>query len=114
MFAFGTDGGAFGGVRLWIVNKGVSGGFYGGGTASWNVYNPYAAGSGFENTTMPAQVFGAGGVGSNIGTFLVSYSALTDGTNEYVQVVRVDNPLGTPSFSLEFVDVENLSTGQKF
>ncbi len=106
LFTFGT--GVFGGVRLWIVNKGVSGGFYGGGTASWNVYNPYAAGSGFEITTMPAQVFGAGGVGSNVGTFLVSYSAITDGTNEYVQVVRVDSPLGTPSFSQEFVYVENI------
>ena len=26
--------------------------------------------------------------------FLVSFSGLSDGTNEYLQVVRLDNPLG--------------------
>lgn len=99
MFAFNAGGSGFGGVRLWIVNKGVSGGFYGGGAASVSIHNPYAGG-GSATTTMPAQVFGAGGAGSTVGTFLVSYSALTDGTNEYVQVVRVDNPLsGSPSFT---------------
>lgn len=109
MFAFNADGGGFGGVRLWIVNKGVSGGFYGGGAVGWNVYNPYA-GSGIAATTMPAQVFGASGVGGNVGTFLVSYSGLSGGGIESVQVVRVDNPLGTPSFTQQYVsvgDIEN-------
>lgn len=108
MFAFAANGGAFGGVRLWIVNKGVSGGFYGGSTVSVTVNNPYAS-AGTATTTMPAQVFGAGGVGSNIGTFLVSYSALSDGTNEYVQVVRVDNPLSVlPLFTQQYIPVGNI------
>ncbi len=108
MFAFNAGGGGFGGVRLWIINKGVSGGFYGVGTASWNVYNPYAAFPTDATTTMPAQVFGAGGVGSTVGTYLVSYSGFTDGTNESVQVVRVDNPLGAPSFTRQFVPVGDI------
>lgn len=111
MFAFNAGGGGFGGVRLWIVNKGVSGGFYGGGTASVTVHDPYAGG-GTASTTMPAQVFGTGGVGgvgSTVGTFLVLYQGLSDGTNEYIQVVRVDNPLGTPSFTLyPLVNVGNI------
>jgi hypothetical protein len=109
MFAFNAGGGGFGGVRLWIVNKGVSGGFYGGGAASWNVYNPYAGG-GIATTTMPAQVFGASGVGSTVGTYLVSYSGLSGGGIESVQVVRVDNPLGAPSFTQQYLsvgDIEN-------
>lgn len=49
---------------------------------------------------MPAQVFGAGGAGSTVGTFLVVYSGSHFGSGaEFVQVVRVDNPLGTPIFN---------------
>lgn len=97
-----------GGVRLWIVDKGVgSGGFYDGGSASVTVHNPYASAAN-EATTQPAHVFGSGGVGPGIGNFLVSYSGFTDGTNEAVQVVRVDDPLGSPSFTQEFVPVGNI------
>lgn len=112
MFAFvPTTTNGFGGVRLWIVNKGVSGGFYGGGAATWNIYDPYSGG-GYKGTTIPAQIFGAGGVGgvgSTVGTFLVFYQGLSDGTNEYIQMVRVDNPLGTPSFPLyPIINVGNI------
>lgn len=109
LFTFGATG-TFGGVRLWIVNKGVSGGFYGGGTVSVTVNNPYAS-VGTATTTIPAQVFGAGGVGSTVGTFLVSYSGFSGGGIESVQVVRVDNPLNlSPSFTRQSVsvgDIEN-------
>ena len=101
--------GFFGGVRLWIVDKGVGGGddddddggsgggFYAGGPAVVTVDDPYAATGipGFASTTMPAHVFapssegdddddggervGVGGPGSTLGTFLVSYSGLTFG-----------------------------------
>jgi hypothetical protein len=103
--------GLFGGVRLWIVDKGLgSGGFYDGGAASVTKHDPYAGG-GIATTTMPALVFGAGGVGgagSSLGTFLVSYSGLSDGVDEYVQVVTVDDPLGTPTFTQEFVLIGNI------
>ena len=110
MFAH-TGYSGYGGVRLWIVDKGVAAGFYGGGAASVTRHNPYA-GSGIATTTMPAEVYGTGGIdgvgGGSGGTYLVSYSGLTDGVDEYVQVVRVDNPLGTPTFTQTYVMVGDI------
>jgi len=94
-------------VRLWIINKGLgSGGFYDGGTTSVNVYNPYAS-AGIATTTQPTHIFGSN-LSSVVGTFLVSYSGLSDGTNEYIQVVRVDNPLSAPTFSQQYINVGNI------
>ena len=97
------------GVRLWIVDKGVVGGFYAGSAAAVTVHDPYA-GSGVKTTTMPALVFGAGGAGPGIGTYLVSFSGIAFGGIESVQVVRVDDPLGTPIFTQEFVSVGDIDT----
>jgi hypothetical protein len=94
-------------VRLWIINKGVSGGFYNGGSAVVTKYNPYGV-SGIATTTMPALVYGSGGAGLGIGTYLVSHSGLTDGTDEYVQVVRVDDPLGSISFTQQLINLGNI------
>lgn len=105
MFAFTADGGSFGGVRLWTIDKGVgSSGFYDCGAATVVVSDPYDGGAGgvVETTTMPAQIHGTAPAG--VGTFLVSYSGITNGVTEAVQVVRVDDPLGTPTFTQEFVD----------
>lgn len=100
--------GIFGGSRLWIVDKGEdSGGFYDGGPGSFTVHNPYASG-GVATTTMPAEIREAGGAGPGIGTYLVSYSGLSDGVDEFVQVVRVDDPLGTPTFTQEFLLIGNI------
>jgi len=107
LFAFPPAAG-YGGVRLWILNKGVVGGFYSGGAAAITVNNPYAA-AGIPTTTMPALVFGAGGAGAGIGTYLVS-SGITDGLNEYVQVVRVNTPLTGPTFVQEYVNVGNIDS----
>jgi hypothetical protein len=107
MFGFGL-GGTYGGVRLWIVHKGLgSGGLYDGGVATVSVHNPYAT-AGIATTTQPAHVFGD--PGGSVGTFLVSYSGLASGGNEFVQVVRVNNPLTSPTFSQQYVavgDIEN-------
>jgi flagellar hook capping protein FlgD len=108
LFRFSTNGA--GGVRLWIVTKGVSGGFYGGGLAAVSVNNPYAGG-GAAITTMPALVFGAGGAGPGIGTYLVGYDGLTHGGvggQEMVQIVRVNNPTTTPTFTIETRDIGDL------
>ena len=97
-------------VRLWIIDKGKSGGFYDGGPASFTVHNPYAGG-GLAVTTQPAHVFGTSGAGQGIGTYLVWYSGLTRGGvggQESVQVVRVDDPLDTPTFTQEFVGVGDI------
>ena len=99
LFAFPPFAG-YGGMRLWIVDKGAgSGGFYDGGPAGVTIHDPYAT-AGLPTTTMPAQIYGDGGVGgpgSTVGTFLVGYSGLTfggPGAPEALQVVTVDDPLG--------------------
>jgi autotransporter-associated beta strand protein len=110
MFGFGSSG-TFGGVRLWIMDKGTAGGFYSGGAAAVTVHDPYAGG-GIATTTQPAYM-NAAGPGST-GTFLVSYSGLTSGGIESVQVVRVDNPITAPTFSQQFVsvgDIDNTGVG---
>jgi len=113
MYSFVTNGRKFGGVRLWIVNKGIVGGFYNGGPTSVTVHDPYSS-AGMARPAMPAQVYGAGGIpggAGNIGTFLVSYSLLTNNTVEFVQLVRVDDPLGTtggPVFTQEYIVVGSI------
>ncbi len=110
MFPFSGSGG---GTRLWIVDKGAAGGFYGGGAAAWTVHDPIPAGF-ISLTLAPALVYGpggVGGVGSSVGTFLVGYSSLTyggAGQPEAVEVIRVDDPLGSPTFTGEFVTVGDL------
>lgn len=98
-------------THLWIIDKGTSDGFYAGDSASVAVYDPYASNSGIASTTMPTQVFGINGAGSGVGTYLVAYSGLSNGTTEFIQVVRINNPLGTPSFSfpsyVSLGDLEN-------
>ena len=104
---FGFGGGGFGGVRLWIIDKGVSGGFYGGGSAGVTVHDPYAGG-GIATTTQPAHMFGQ--LPTNMGTFLVSHSGLAFGSGvEIVQSVRVDNPLSaTPTFTQQYISVNDI------
>ena len=116
MFAFGLGGGGFGGSLLWIVDKGLgSGGFYDGGATGVAVYDAYAAAGqpGFATTTQPAHVFGAGGIPGvgNPGTFLVAYSGLSNGVQEFLGIIRVDDPLGIfggPVFSHQFVNVGDI------
>lgn len=111
MFTF-VPFGSFGGSRLWIVPKGVgTGGLYDGGPGSFTVHNPYAAPGSVATTTMPAEIRSAGGAGPGVGTYLLSYSGLSDGVDEFVQVVRVDNPLGAVAFTQEFINLGNLETG---
>lgn len=106
MFSF--IGPFYAGVRLWVIDKD---GFYGGGTPVVRSFNPYAS-AGLPTTTMPALVHGR--VGGGIGTFLVSYSGLTEGGEagqEALQVIAVRDPLGKaggPTFAHQFVSVGNL------
>ncbi len=102
MFSFSANGGGYGGVRLWVVDKGLgSGGFYDGGSVSVSKLDPYAGG-GVATTTQPAHMYGDAPAG--VGTFLVSYSGMTNGSTEAVQVVRLDDPLGSPTFTQASVD----------
>jgi hypothetical protein len=99
MFSWASS---FGGVRLWIINKTP---FYTGGVASVTVNDPIPAGF-VASTTQPTHMFGA--LPATMGTFLVLYSGLGDGTNEYVQITRVDNPLTVPTFSAQQILLGNI------
>lgn len=113
-FRFPGAASAYGGPRLWIVRKGLAGGFYAGGAATVTVHDPLANVGSIKATTMPAEVWGAGGVAPGVGTFLVSYTGITDGVSEYIQVMRVDDPLGAvggPFFvGPDFVNLGDLET----
>jgi len=107
MFTYGS--GFFGGVRLWILDKGLYAG--GGAASSVSVNDPYkdviwAS----QGTTQPAHVYG--NPGGAIGTWLVLYDGLSGGAGEYLQVTRVDTPLTAPTFTVQQIfsgDIENAS-----
>lgn len=109
LFSFAGNGGGYGGTRLWIVNKTP---LYAGGAGTFTVHDPYAGG-GSATTAQPAHIYGTPPAGAT-GTFLVSYSGLSDGTNEYLQVVRVDNPLTAPTFSQQYINIGNIDTAAAF
>jgi FlgD Ig-like domain len=92
--------GAYGGCRLWVINPGSS---YAGpdGSLVTTIYDPYAlsGATAYQTTTQIAHVYGP--EPANLGTFLVSYSGLSDGTNEYIDIIRVDSPLGPIAFNFQ-------------
>ncbi|ROI12780.1 beta strand repeat-containing protein [Microcystis aeruginosa FACHB-524] len=107
VFKFDGDG-AFGGSRLWVIPKTP---FYSGGTPSNTIYDPSTlAGLGFQlGTLQPAHTFGT--TPGNTGTFLVSTSVNTSvGGNDFVDVIRIDNPLGGPSFNYQAINVGDINT----
>ncbi len=101
MFGFGGGGGV--GSRLWIIDKAD---FYvGNPPVVLGPINPYA-GAGANLTTQPAHVYGA--TPPNFGTYLMSYSGLSNGVTEAWQWVRLDNPLGAISFTQGFTSVGDI------
>jgi hypothetical protein len=110
MFTFGNFG-SFQGSRLWIISKtgGAGGGLYGGGTSTVNLYDPSTLASvGQQAFTLQPTVMIGAGPGST-GTFLVS-SGFTSGSNEQIAVIRITNPLSSPTFTNTFVNVGNISS----
>jgi hypothetical protein len=108
MFTFGSRD--YGASRLWIIRKGNgTGGFYDGGPLSFTLHDPSSqAGLADQSFSMqPAHVFGAGGVAPGVGTFLVS-ADWSQGTSELISLIRVDNPLGSPTFTNKFVNLGNI------
>jgi len=101
MFSFA---GAYGGSRLWIVHKNP---LYTGGAGVWTIHDPYTLANSIATTTQPSHMFGA--VPGTMGTFLCSYSGLSNGVQEFVQVIQVNNPLGAVSFTNhQFVNAGNI------
>ncbi len=115
LFEFGTN--TPNGNRLWIVDKGEgTGGFYDGDAAESEMYDP-AGDAGVDFTGIwngaigfrsmqPAHVFGDAPAG--VGTWLAMYDGYNDGVDEFVDLVRVDDPLGTPTFTHHSVNVGDL------
>ncbi|MGB5659811.1 MAG: hypothetical protein WBO54_10055, partial [Thermoanaerobaculia bacterium] len=112
-FASQDDTLPFGGIRLWAIDKGTLGGLYDCDTADVNLFNPYAGTSLDQQAALqPAAITGMAPAG--LGTFLVGYSGTTldtgaNGSNsELQQVIRVDDPLGSATFTKSFVDLGNI------
>jgi len=115
LFEFGT-GDSYGN-RLWIVDKGLAkGGLYDNGAAVVNIYDPatltgvdfsgnYTLSQNFRNM-QPAHVFGTAPTG--VGTWLALYDGLTNGVEEFVDVIRVNNPLTSPTFTRFSINVGNI------
>lgn len=97
------------GIRLWIVAKGAgTGGFYDGGTASVSVYDPEAlAGMSGYTTSQPAHIFGS--APDPLGTFLVQ-AGWYSGSTDYLAVIRVDNPLSSPTFTNQWINLGDIHT----
>jgi hypothetical protein len=105
------------GSRLWIIDKGIGkGGLYENGRAAWTVHNPgletrvdYTVNQenvGRLRSMYPAHIYGS--APAALGTFLVMYDGRTNMTDEFVDVIRVDNPLTNPQFRLFSINVGNL------
>jgi hypothetical protein len=112
---FGYGGGGFAGTRQWVIGKGAgSGGFYDGGAASPVVYDLSTATGVLAATTQPAHIFGSSPFVSGAGTFFVIYSGLSGGGNEYIGVMSLEDPFGTPTAGGQYVilgDIETFATG---
>lgn len=103
MFRFSN--GSYAGGRLWIIAKSP---FYSGGAATVTVHNHISSGSGYNGTYQPAHMFGT--PQSNVGTFLILYDGLSGDGIEYNHIIRVDNPLSSPTFTGQLVmlgDIDN-------
>ncbi|HZL34036.1 MAG TPA: dockerin type I domain-containing protein [Tepidisphaeraceae bacterium] len=108
MFGFG-GGGSFVGSRLFIINKS---GLYSGGSVVSTSYDP-SVGSGVNELLylQPAQVHGT--MPGTTGTFLVASSGLTDGTNDFLAVIRIDNPTsGSATFNSQFLNLGAIDSGR--
>ncbi len=107
MFTFQSDSSKFGGSRLWIIPKYD---LYNGGASVAKMYNPSKL-VGLSDIPMePAHMFGT--PPANTGTFLLTYSGFSDGTNEALSVIRVDSPLSSPKFNQQFVLFGNIDNTQ--
>lgn len=103
MFQFFSNAGNFGGVRLWIVPKGA---LYNGQAVNVRRVNPYTNQNSFALTTQPAQFYGNS---AGVGGMLLGYSGLSNTQGEsFVQVMRVNNPLG----AVQVVGPEFVNLGQ--
>ncbi len=102
-FSSGTD--FF--TRLIAIDKGTSGGFYSGSSATSYIHDPVTSSGGEQTTLQPAHMFGSQ---SGVSTFIVSYSGLTLGTDEGLQIIQISNPLsGSPAYNRQNIIVGDIT-----
>ena len=107
MFGFSSEGiQSFNGVRLHIVEKGTFNGFYDNDPADVSVFDPVPNGSS-ALPMQPAHVFGTPS-NSILGTYLVGYSGNQIGSQDFLQVIRVERPLGNTRFVGDLVNMGNV------
>ena len=93
--------------QVLIVDKGTSGGFYAGTVladddpansgGAFTFYDPAVEAGGSSITNQPAHTFGT--APSGLGTYLVGYSGLSGGANEFLQFFTIRSPLSSPGFT---------------
>ena len=107
MFSFSSEiVQSFNGTRLHIIEKGVSNGFYDNDPADVSVFDPIPSGN-TAMTMQPAHVFGIPSSGI-LGTYLVGYSGTQIGSQDFLQVIRVERPLGNTRFIGDLVNMGNV------
>ena len=106
-----------------IIDKGVTGGIYNGTVSAdedpatnsdFAIYHPKTeAGAGFNATLQPAHIYGTPPTGT--GNWLIGYSGLSNGTNEFAQIFRITDPLlpgiSFVSSTLSMGNIDDTATG---
>ncbi len=101
-------GGAYEDARVRIMPKGLgTGGWYENGSpVAIPLLDPDPSNQSLYEGLAPAHIYGTQ-PGGTIGTYLVAYNGAQTGTgpNESIQVVRIDNPLTTPTFTVSTINL---------
>jgi hypothetical protein len=107
---FNAAGSSYGGTRVWILDPAVvtagPDAAYAAPVYDFMTLSGASAALGTGTTTMPTSMWGTQPAG--VGTFLVQ-TGWSDGTNEYVAVIRVDTPLA-PTWNYQLVAVGDVAS----
>jgi hypothetical protein len=107
---FNASGSSYGGTRVWILDPAVvtagPDAAYAAPVYDFMTLSGASAALGTGTTTMPTSMWGTQPAG--VGTFLVQ-TGWSDGTNEYVAVIRVDTPLA-PTWNYQLVPVGDVAS----
>jgi cysteine-rich repeat protein len=102
---FGNASGEFREGRIFVVDKGVgSGGIYDGGGASTTILDPpdFDEDPTVNFALSPAHVFGTH-PDASLGTYVTLFNGLNDGTNVYLRIYALTDPLTAPTITSQFM-----------
>jgi hypothetical protein len=105
-YTYGSSG-TYKGSRLWLIEKGVGlSGFYDGGTPTVYAYDPATSSGTSPLTIQPSHTFGP--LPPVTRAYLVGYSGLTSGGNEFISVIELAGTYGAPTFTNTYVSIGNV------